>query len=159
MLRTSRAQIDDFEYALAATFVLLLRSPSSARWRSRCASACGRLRDLQEGVAAIRRGEAERIGGDFPPDIAPLAAEVNLLLDANREVVERARTQVGNLAHALKTPLSVIVNEADAGSPTLAEKVKEQADDHAPPGDLLSRPRARGRPRRLASARRPRSSP
>ena len=86
------------------------------------------LRVLQEGVAAIRRGEAERISGDFPQDVAPLAAEVNLLLDANREVVERARTQVGNLAHALKTPLSVIVNEADSDSPTLADKVREQAD-------------------------------
>ena len=40
--------------------------------------------------------------------MAPLAAEVNQLIDANREIVERARTQVGNLAHALKTPLSVL---------------------------------------------------
>ena len=86
------------------------------------------LRRLREGVAAIRRGEAERISGDFPQDISPLAAEVNLLLEANREVVDRARTQVGNLAHALKTPLSVILNEADAGSPTLAAKVREQAE-------------------------------
>ena len=48
-------------------------------------------------------------------DIAPLAGEVNLLLETNREILERARTQVGNLAHALKTPLSIIVNEASAG--------------------------------------------
>jgi signal transduction histidine kinase len=91
------------------------------------------LRRLQEGVAAIRRGEGEKIGGEFPQDIAPLAAEVNLLLDANREVVERARTQVGNLAHALKTPLSVIMNEADADKradadkSSLSSKVSEQA--------------------------------
>ena len=62
-----------------------------------------------------RRGRTHR--GEFPQDVAPLAAELNLLLDANREVVERARTQVGNLAHALKTPLSVIVNEADVEQP------------------------------------------
>ena len=121
------AEIDDFEYALAATFVLLLAAilgsmALAVRFGLRP------LRELREGVAAIRRGEAEHISGDFPQDIAPLAAEVNLLLDANREVVDRARTQVGNLAHALKTPLSVILNEADAGSPTLAEKVKEQAE-------------------------------
>jgi signal transduction histidine kinase len=82
---------------------------------------------LQEGVASIRRGQGERIGGEFPQDIAPLASEVNLLLDANREVVERARTQVGNLAHALKTPLSVIINEADTEKGPLSSKVHEQA--------------------------------
>jgi signal transduction histidine kinase len=119
--------IDDFEYTLGATFVLLLAAILGSmalvvRFGLRP------LRKLRDGVAAIRRGEAEHIGGDFPPDLSPLAAEVNLLLDANREVVDRARTQVGNLAHALKTPLSVILNEADAGSPTLPEKVKEQAD-------------------------------
>ena len=64
-------------------------------------------------MAAIRRGEAEHIAGEFPQDVAPLAAEVNQLIDANREIVERARTQVGNLAHALKTPLSVLMNEAE----------------------------------------------
>jgi signal transduction histidine kinase len=121
------AEIDDFEYSLAATFVLLLIAilgsmALAVRFGLRP------LRELREGVASIRRGEAEHISGDFPQDISPLAAEVNLLLDANREVVDRARTQVGNLAHALKTPLSVILNEADAGSPTLAEKVKEQAE-------------------------------
>ncbi len=121
------AEIADFEYALGATFILLLAAilgsmALAVRFGLRP------LRELQEGVAAIRRGEAEHVSGDFPQDISPLAAEVNLLLDANREVVDRARTQVGNLAHALKTPLSVILNEADAGSPTLAEKVKEQAD-------------------------------
>ena len=122
-----QTQIENFEYALAATFLILalalLGSTALAvRFGLRP------LRVLQEGVTAIRRGEAERISGEFPQDVAPLAAEVNLLLDANREVVERARTQVGNLAHALKTPLSVIVNEAESRSPTLSEKVREQAE-------------------------------
>ena len=80
------------------------------------------LRALRDGLAAIRRGEAVRIAGEFPEDVAPLAAEINLLLDANREVVQRARTQVGNLAHALKTPLSVLVNEAESGSPKRSPK-------------------------------------
>src|SRR6202035_2889649 len=122
-----QTEIVNFEYALAATFLLLavalLGSTALAvRFGLRP------LRVLQEGVTAIRRGEAERISGEFPQDVAPLAAELNLLLEANREVVERARTQVGNLAHALKTPLSVIVNEASADpSSPLAAKVKEQA--------------------------------
>ena len=88
------------------------------------------LRRLGAGVTAIRRGDAERIEGRFPRDIAPLANELNLLIVANREIVDRARTQVGNLAHALKTPLSVIVNEATAqgsGEPDgLAVKVRDQ---------------------------------
>jgi signal transduction histidine kinase len=88
------------------------------------------LRRLQSGVAAIRRGEGERIAGSFPRDLAPLASELNLLIASNREIVERARTHVGNLAHALKTPLSVVINEADAApadSEPLAVKVREQA--------------------------------
>jgi signal transduction histidine kinase len=85
------------------------------------------LRQLQGELGAIRRGESERIGGRYPREIAPLADELNLLIAANRDIVERARTQVGNLAHALKTPLSVIVNEADASPGPLANKVGEQA--------------------------------
>jgi signal transduction histidine kinase len=87
------------------------------------------LKRISESLAAIRSGRAERLAGEFPVEIAPLARETNELIDANREIVERARTHVGNLAHALKTPLSVIVNEAAArpGDP-LAQKVLEQAD-------------------------------
>jgi signal transduction histidine kinase len=87
------------------------------------------LKRISDGLAAIRAGTAERLAGRFPVEIEPLARETNALLDANREIVERARTHVGNLAHALKTPLSVIVNEAAArtGDP-LAAKVGEQAD-------------------------------
>jgi signal transduction histidine kinase len=85
------------------------------------------LLDLRAAVGSIRRGHSERIAGDYPSDIAPLAEELNLLLDANREILERARTQVGNLAHALKTPLSVIINEASEPTPELSARVREQA--------------------------------
>ena len=122
-----QGQERSFEWALAATFLTLAlaligSTALAVRFGLRP------LRVLQEGVAAIRQGEAERIAGEFPQDVAPLATEVNQLIDANREIVERARTQVGNLAHALKTPLSVLMNEADAVSPTLPDKVREQAD-------------------------------
>lgn len=121
-----QAQKQSFEFGLAATFLtlalaLLGSTALAVRYGLRP------LRVLQEGVAAVTRGEAEKIIGDFPDDVAPLAAEVNQLLDANREIVDRARTQVGNLAHALKTPLSVLINEADASSSDLPEKVREQA--------------------------------
>src|SRR6201996_2703256 len=70
------------------------------------------LKRISAGLAAIRSGTAERLEGDFPVEIAPLARETNALIEANKEIVERARTHVGNLAHALKTPLSVMMNEA-----------------------------------------------
>ncbi|HYF57314.1 MAG TPA: sensor histidine kinase [Salinarimonas sp.] len=86
------------------------------------------LTRLRGAVNAVRRGEADRIAGEYPKDVAPLAGELNLLLETNRDILERARTQVGNLAHALKTPLSVLVNEADTQSGPLADKVREQAE-------------------------------
>lgn len=85
------------------------------------------LRALRGELGQIRRGARDHIEGAYPIEVAPIVEELNLLMVANREIVERARTQVGNLAHALKTPLSVIVNEADAAPSPLAEKVNEQA--------------------------------
>ena len=76
----------------------------------------------------IRGGNAERLEGEFPREIAPLITEMNALIDANKTVLERARTQVGNLAHALKTPISVLKNEARSPGFDLAEKVDEQAE-------------------------------
>ena len=49
----------------------------------------------------------------LPSEIEPLKVELNALIDSNQDIIERARTQVGNLAHALKTPLAVITNESD----------------------------------------------
>lgn len=85
------------------------------------------LRRISHQLGNIRAGKAQRLHGNFPAEIVPLARELNALLDANSAIVARARTHVGNLAHALKTPLSVITNEADAGRGALAGKVVEQA--------------------------------
>ena len=84
------------------------------------------LQRLQENLAAIREGRAERLDGEYPAEINPVAEELNLLIRSNTEVIERARTQVGNLAHALKTPLSVLTNEAGIHNGPLADKVIEQ---------------------------------
>ena len=81
---------------------------------------------LRQEIGAIRTGERQRIAGHYPDDLAPLARELNLLIDSNEAILERARKEVGNLAHALKTPLSVIVNESQEDTP-LASKVREQA--------------------------------
>ncbi len=82
---------------------------------------------LRREAAAVPRGKAERLDGIYPVELEPLAAELNALLAHNQEVVERQRTHVGNLAHALKTPLSVMLTEASQQPGQLAEVVERQA--------------------------------
>ena len=115
------SEIDDetgsFDRAIGMTFValtvaLLLTTALQVRF------GLAPLKRITGSLAEIRSGRAERLQGDFPVEIAPLARETNALIEANREIVERARTHVGNLAHALKTPLSVIVNEAALAATT-----------------------------------------
>jgi signal transduction histidine kinase len=89
------------------------------------------LRQVSKGLAKIRDGEARRLDGHFPTEIAPLAGELNSLIQHSEEVVGRARTHVSNLAHFLKTPLSVLAAEAEAherdpAAAPLAEMVKRQ---------------------------------
>jgi signal transduction histidine kinase len=116
-----------FDHALIITFsilaaVLLLTTTFQVRF------GLAPLKRITDSLTAIRSGSAERLAGKFPEEIAPLARETNALIEANKEIVERARTHVGNLAHALKTPLSVMVNEATArGNEPFAQKVLEQA--------------------------------
>lgn len=81
---------------------------------------------MVSGLAEIRAGRKEHLEGAFPVEVAPLAREVNALIDTNREIVERSRTHVGNLAHALKTPISVIQNEVAGRDDPLAQKVADQ---------------------------------
>jgi signal transduction histidine kinase len=88
----------------------------------------GPLYALQREVAAVRTGKADRLDGDYPAEVEPLAAELNALVAHDQEVVERQRTHVGNLAHALKTPLSVMLAEAEQHPGPLAEVVSRQAD-------------------------------
>ena len=78
-------------------------------------------------LAAIRSGKADRLSGRFPTEVSPLVGEINALLDHNAQIVERARTQVGNLAHALKTPLAVLTNDAYGKKSQLASSVVNQA--------------------------------
>jgi len=103
------------------------------------------LRKLSLRLADIRNGKARRLVGKFPAEIAPLASELNSLIGHSEEVVGRARTHVSNLAHALKTPLSVLTGEASAAPGPLGETVERQVEtmrrhvDH-----YLTRARAAG---------------
>jgi signal transduction histidine kinase len=104
------------------------------------------LRRVRREVASIRSGEETRIGQDFPTEIRPLTEEINQLLAHSEAQAEEARRHAGNLAHALKTPLTVITNAATADSPDLDDTViresaamRRQIDHH------LARARAIGR--------------
>lgn len=80
------------------------------------------LRSLQQALQAVRAGKTPRLQGQFPAEVQPLIDDFNQVLDRNAEVVSRARTQAGNLAHALKTPLTVM----------------QQAAAMAPPGEVTA---------------------
>jgi len=69
------------------------------------------LQRVRAALALVREGTAQKLDGSFPAEIEPLANETNALIENNRRIVERSRTQVGNLAHSLKTPLAVLANE------------------------------------------------
>ena len=86
------------------------------------------LRAMQRALAQVHDGRSARLEGRFPAEVQPLIDDFNGVLDRNAEVVSRARTQAGNLAHALKTPLAVLAHAADTEGPRddLAQRVREQ---------------------------------
>jgi signal transduction histidine kinase len=95
------------------------------------------LERLQHELAAVREGKAQLMSGAYPAEVSPLVGEFNRVLQQNAEIVERARTAAGNLAHALKTPLTVMANAArskESGLPTLVseqvEIARRQVDYH-----------------------------
>ena len=104
------------------------------------------LRRLREEIAKLRGGRSARIEGAMPAEVAPMVEELNALIEHNDRQAEEARRHAGNLAHALKTPLTVIMNSATAKSDDLSETVvreartmRRQVDHH------LARARAVGR--------------
>ena len=84
------------------------------------------LTALRRQLAAVSQGEAPEIQGEHPTEIMPLVQEFNHVLRMNAEMVERARTQAGNLAHAVNTPLSIMGNAAAQQDDALATLVREQ---------------------------------
>ena len=104
------------------------------------------LRRVRAAIASIRSGEKSRIEERFPHEIEPLTGELNALLAHNEMQAEEARRHAGNLAHALKTPLTVITNAASANGDDLADTVMPRSDDDAAPDRPSSRPRPRDRP-------------
>ncbi|MEO8683817.1 MAG: HAMP domain-containing sensor histidine kinase [Devosia sp.] len=83
---------------------------------------------LRKAIERVREGDAVAVDGAYPTEIAPLAEEVNELLRSNAQIIERAKSQVGNLAHGLKTPIAVLRNEAAAKQGALADVVAAETE-------------------------------
>lgn len=95
------------------------------------------LNRLRDELGQLRDGSRASLGGRYPSEVQPVVDELNAVLARNAEFVERARSQAGNLAHAVKTPLSVMANAAAVESGPLAELVgtqvvlaRQQIDHH-----------------------------
>jgi signal transduction histidine kinase len=104
------------------------------------------LRAVRKAIAQMRSGRESRVTDALPDEVMPMVNELNALLDHNEQQAEESRRHAGNLAHALKTPLTVIMNSATAQSPDLADTIireattmRRQVDHH------LARARAVGR--------------
>ncbi|MGL4395438.1 MAG: sensor histidine kinase [Hyphomicrobium sp.] len=75
--------------------------------------ALGPFGQLQHALAKVRSGAVKTLDGKFPSEVVPLVDDLNSLLSATAELIQRARTQAGNMAHGLKTPLAILTDEAD----------------------------------------------
>jgi signal transduction histidine kinase len=81
------------------------------------------LNKIKDALFKIRNGDKKKLEAKYPLEVQPLATEINVLLEHNEKIVERARTHVGNLAHVLKTPLAVITNEIDKENKLLSNQI------------------------------------
>jgi len=121
------AQKSILQFALTASGLMLLISIGLViAIMTQVRSGLKPLFDLRDKVVDVREGRSGQVDGNYPTEIQPLATELNSLITHNKDVVERARTHVGNLAHALKTPLAVLQNEVQTSNSKLSEVVGRQ---------------------------------
>src|SRR5262245_37477617 len=114
-----------------APFMGLLAIASMAAGAAVVRATLKPLQDIRRNLSAVRDGSANRVGGAYPTEVQPLVDDLNALITHLEEVVARAGTRAGDLAHGLKTPLAVLSNEADrlargGSSPDLARVLAEQ---------------------------------
>ncbi len=85
------------------------------------------LRHIRRAIAAMRGGQNRRVDAPLPLEVQPMVDELNALLAHNEKQAEEARLHAGNLAHALKTPLTVLLNSATSQTSELADTVRREA--------------------------------
>jgi signal transduction histidine kinase len=132
-LKDTHEAVAGFQRVLVASLAALLVLLLAAAW-AQVALGLRPLFALQRGLQNLRDGRAPRLAGDFPNEVQPLVNDFNSVLDRHDEVVGRARTQAGNLAHALKTPLTVLEQASrqtdTAGLATLVREQVQLAQRH-----------------------------
>ncbi|MHB1111033.1 MAG: sensor histidine kinase [Devosia sp.] len=154
---TLDATIARFGWELAAALLLLAAALIAAAWLQ-VHLGLSQLQKLRAGIEAIRRGQSDRLEGDFPAEVLPLTAEVNELLQSQQATIDFARARAADLAHGLKTPLAVLATTADAlrtrSDPETAALVEQLASEMADRVDYqlrLSRLRMRTRAHMLSA--------
>lgn len=124
-LQETAQAIDRFRGVLGVSLLILLGLLALAAL-AQVLVGLAPLRAMQRALNDVREGRAQRLQGDFPSEVQPLINDFNQVLATNAEVVARARTHAGNLAHALKTPLAVMAQAASAGAADLPALVQAQ---------------------------------
>jgi signal transduction histidine kinase len=110
MAETAEA-VAQFTGVLAGSLAILLTLLGAAAV-AQVSVGLAPLMALQRALAAVHEGRAQRIDEAFPTEVQPLVDDFNRVIDRNAEIVSRARTQAGNLAHAIKTPLAALTQAA-----------------------------------------------
>ncbi|MFO1090962.1 MAG: HAMP domain-containing sensor histidine kinase [Hyphomicrobiales bacterium] len=129
------APVSSFRRVLTGSLLLLGIALTVAAW-SQIRIGLQPLDAVRRRLGEIHAGKATRLAGDYPAEIAPLVSELNGLLDRQERTIERARARAGDLAHGLKTPLTVI----DAIGRDIGRKGERQvADDLAEQTDTMRR--------------------
>ena len=133
-LGPARLASDEFSRVLGLSLAVLAALLAAAAW-AQVAVGLRPLRTLRRSLHEVQAGRAGRLSGRFPGEVQPLVEGFNEVLARNQDMVEQARVQAGNLAHALKTPLAVLDQLASgagsrgagaAGDPGWADQVQAQ---------------------------------
>ncbi len=93
--------------------------------------ALGPFRNLREELKRIHEGKASQLAGRYPDEVKPLVDDLNRLIGLQKQALQRARTQAGDMAHGLKTPLAVlsaIARRSASVQPALAAEIDEQVE-------------------------------
>jgi signal transduction histidine kinase len=129
---TLETALREYTGQLASALLALALVLAAAAW-AQLRFGLHPVEDVRRAVAAVRERRTRRLGGRFPDEIQPLADEVDALLDRNDAMLEAARARAADLAHGLKTPLSVLRAEAErlraAGEPAIATTLTGLARD------------------------------
>jgi signal transduction histidine kinase len=129
--RELRAALAEFSSDVLRALALLAIALLTAAW-AQITLGLKPLKILQESVLAVRSGQKTRVAVAEPQEVMPLVSAVNSLLDAQAEAMESAKTRAADLAHGLKTPLTVLIADAaklrQSGATVVAAEIEELAD-------------------------------